>query len=88
MSKIKNEPICKEDYVQKVRGAMQHRAQWLYLLVDEAKKQGQDWEAIARAATTRCTAKAESEEKAEALILPVLEELRRRFRRRGFPEVL
>ena len=54
MSKIKNEPICKEDYVQKVRGAMQHRAQWLYLLVDEAKKQGQDWEAIARAATTRC----------------------------------
>ena len=54
MSKIKNEPICKEDYVQKVRGAMQHRAQWLYLLLDEAKKRGADWEDAARAATSRC----------------------------------
>lgn len=54
MSKIKNEPICKEPCVEKVRGAMRHRAQWLYLLLDEAKKRGADWEEIARAATSRC----------------------------------
>lgn len=54
MSNIKNKPICQEEYVQKVRGAMQHRAQWLYLLLDEAKKRGADWEDAARAATSRC----------------------------------
>lgn len=54
MSNIKNEPVCKEAYVQKVRSAMHHRAQWLYLLLDEARKRGQDWEEIARAATSRC----------------------------------
>jgi len=54
MSKIKNEPICKEAEVVKVRSAMHHRAQWLYLILDEAKKRGADWEEIARAATARC----------------------------------
>lgn len=54
MSNIKNKPICQEEYVQKVRSAMQHRAQWLYLLLDEAKKRGADWEDAARAATSRC----------------------------------
>ena len=54
MSNIKNKPICQEEYVQKVRGAMQHRAQWLYLLLEEAKKRGADWEDAARAATSRC----------------------------------
>lgn len=54
MSKIQNEPINKEEYVQKVRSAIHHRAQWLYLMIDEAKKRGEDWEEIARAATTRC----------------------------------
>lgn len=54
MSKIQNEPICKEAYVQKVRGAMHHRAQWLYLLLDEAQKQGLDLEPAARAAMSRC----------------------------------
>ena len=54
MSKIQNKPVCREAYVEKVRGAMHHRAQWLYLLLDEAKKRGADWEEIARAATSRC----------------------------------
>ncbi|MDO4488353.1 MAG: L-2-amino-thiazoline-4-carboxylic acid hydrolase [Eubacteriales bacterium] len=54
MSNIKNDPICKEAYVQKVRSAMQHRAQWLYLILDEAKKRGGDWEEVAREATSRC----------------------------------
>ena len=40
MSNIQNTPVCNEPYVQKVRGAMQHRAQWLYLILDEARKQG------------------------------------------------
>lgn len=40
MSKIQNKPVCREAYVEKVRGAMHHRAQWLYLLLDEAKKRG------------------------------------------------
>lgn len=54
MSVVKNTPKISEDYVVKVRGAMQHRAQWLYLILDEAKKSGADWESIARLATTRC----------------------------------
>ena len=40
MSNIQNTPVCNEPYVQKVRGAMQHRAQWLHLILDEARKQG------------------------------------------------
>ena len=54
MSKIKNEPICKEPCVEKVRGAMRHRAQWLYLLLDEAKARGADWESIGRDAVRKC----------------------------------
>lgn len=54
MSKIKNTPKNSEGYVNKVRSAMQHRAQWLYLLADEAEKRGICWEEFARAATARC----------------------------------
>ena len=54
MSNIQNTPVCNEPYVQKVRGAMQHRAQWLHLILDEARKQGIELESAARAAMARC----------------------------------
>lgn len=54
MSNIQNTPVYNEPYVQKVRGAMQHRAQWLYLILDEARKQGIELESAARAAMARC----------------------------------
>ena len=43
MSKIKNEPKITFSLIQAVRGQMEQRAQWLYLLCDEAGKRGLDW---------------------------------------------
>ena len=54
MSNIKNTPSITEDYVQKVRSAMHHRAQWLYLIMDEAEKAGIEIEEAARLAMGRC----------------------------------
>lgn len=38
MSKINNEPKIKNPLVTAVRGQLEQRASWLYLLCDEAKK--------------------------------------------------
>ncbi len=55
MSKINNNPtITNDDKVTAVRNAIEHRATWMGLMLDEAEKAGQDWEAIARKAITRC----------------------------------
>lgn len=54
MSKIKNEPKIKFSLIQQVRGQLEQRAIWLYLLTDEAKKRGLDPVDFASAAITRC----------------------------------
>jgi hypothetical protein len=37
-----------------MRSALEHRATWFYLLLQEAEKAGTDWEAVGRAAVRRC----------------------------------
>ncbi|MBQ8228579.1 MAG: L-2-amino-thiazoline-4-carboxylic acid hydrolase [Clostridia bacterium] len=54
MSKIKNEPKIKNPLLQAVRGQLEQRAQWLYLLCDEAGKRGLEWEEFAPDAIKRC----------------------------------
>lgn len=51
---IKNTPHINEPEVNEVRSAIEHRATWFYLLLDEAKKRGLDWEDFARQAIWRC----------------------------------
>ena len=41
-SRIINEPKIKNAFVVKIRELLEHRAFWLYLLVDEAEKRGLD----------------------------------------------
>lgn len=40
--------------IKEVRNAIEHRATWMYLLLDEAEKAGADWEKIGRNAVHRC----------------------------------
>lgn len=54
MSKIVNEAKIKNKLIVKIRELLEHRAFWLYLLVDEAEKRGLDPEDFASAAITRC----------------------------------
>ncbi len=55
MSEIKNTPkITDDEIVNKVRDAIEHRATWMGLMFDEAKKAGVDFEPIGRAAISRC----------------------------------
>ena len=54
MNNIKNEPKIKNPLLQAVRGQLEQRAQWLYLLCDEAGKKGLEWEDFAPAAIKRC----------------------------------
>ena len=42
MSIVKNEPKYKNGLLQAIRAQLEHRAFWLYLLCDEAKKRGLD----------------------------------------------
>lgn len=52
MSKIVNEARIKNKLIVKIRELLEHRAFWLYLLVDEAEKRGLDPEEFASAAIT------------------------------------
>lgn len=54
MSSIVNEPRLKGPVVAKVRSMFEHRAEWLYLVLDEAGKKGLKWEDFAPAAVYRC----------------------------------
>ena len=54
MSKIANEPKIKNKVITAVREQLEHRALWLYLLLDEAEKSGMDSDAFARKAVSRC----------------------------------
>ena len=51
---VKNEPKYKIGVLQKIREQLEHRAFWLYLLCEEAKKKGLEWEEFAPAAITEC----------------------------------
>lgn len=54
MSNIKNIPQHNNKLIKAVRGMLEHRATWLYLLLDEAQKLGIRTEEFARAAVMRC----------------------------------
>lgn len=54
MSKIVNEPNNKNAIIQAVRGQLEQRAAWLYLLCDEASKRGLEWEEFGKDAIKRC----------------------------------
>lgn len=50
----KNEASISDPITDKLRGAIEHRATWMYLLMDEARKKGLDWDDFARKAIRRC----------------------------------
>ena len=52
--KIQNNPEKREKSIEIQRGAIEHRAIWMYLLMDEARKRGLDWDGFARSAILRC----------------------------------
>ena len=52
--KIDNAPKHKGKLISAIRGTLEHRAMWLYLLLDEAEKKGLTWEDFAGAAVGRC----------------------------------
>ena len=54
MSKVVNEAKIKNPLIVAIREQLEHRALWMYLLLDEAKKQGLDSEKFAPDAIMRC----------------------------------
>lgn len=50
---IKNTPADRGAHIDDLRGAIEHRATWFYMLIDEARKQGLDYE-FARKAILNC----------------------------------
>jgi hypothetical protein len=54
MSKIINEPKNKFPLIRAIRELLEHRALWMYLLVDEARKKGLSPEDYAPDAIRRC----------------------------------
>lgn len=53
-SVVTNEPRIKNPLIKAIRELLEHRALWLYLLTDEAKKAGADPAVFAPAAVKRC----------------------------------
>ncbi len=53
MMTIRNEATIKDQHVEDMRNAIEHRATWFYFLLDEARKRGLDWDDFARAAIFR-----------------------------------
>ncbi len=51
---ITNIPKVNERHVTDMRAALEHRATWFYLLLEEMEKAGLGWEAVGRKAVTRC----------------------------------
>lgn len=54
MSKVHNEPKITFSLIQSIRGQLEQRAQWLYLLTDEAEKHGLSKDKYAYDAIRRC----------------------------------
>ena len=50
---IKNEATIREEHIRNIRGAIEHRATWFYLLLEEARERGLDWDDFARKAVFR-----------------------------------
>jgi hypothetical protein len=53
-SRIVNSPKRNDPEIQFIRGALEHRATWMYLLLKEAEKKGIRWEDIGRPAIRAC----------------------------------
>lgn len=51
---IKNESTIHEEHIDEMRSALEHRATWFYLLLDEARKHGVSFEELGRPAIYRC----------------------------------
>lgn len=54
MSKIVNVSKRNNYVIKSIRGTLEHRATWLYLLLKEAEKKGVKWEDIGYPATYAC----------------------------------
>jgi hypothetical protein len=54
MSKIKNEAKIRNPLIKAIRELLEHRALWMYLLCDEARKKGLQPESFAPEAIRRC----------------------------------
>jgi len=54
MSKITNMPKKNNFILKAIRGTLEHRATWLYLLLKEAEKKGVHWEDIGYPAVRAC----------------------------------
>lgn len=54
MSKIENKPKINNFIIKAIRGTLEHRAQWLYLLLKEAEKKSILWEDIGNPAIRCC----------------------------------
>lgn len=54
MRKIVNTPTIDEPIINGIRNAIEHRATWFYLLLDEVRKSGGDMESTGRAAIYKC----------------------------------
>jgi hypothetical protein len=54
LSKIKNIPKRNNFLLKAIRGTLEHRATWLYLLLKEAEKKGVKWEDIGPPAIKAC----------------------------------
>ncbi|RLC17705.1 MAG: elastase-1 [Deltaproteobacteria bacterium] len=54
MSKITNIPKRNNFILKAIRGTLEHRATWLYLLLKEGEKKGVQWEDIGYPATRAC----------------------------------
>ena len=46
MSKITNVPKKNNFILKAIRGTLEHRAQWLYLILKEVEKKGVHWEDV------------------------------------------
>ncbi|MDI3281281.1 MAG: hypothetical protein QJR13_07940, partial [Bacillota bacterium] len=53
---IKNQSTNNDPQIGQLRAAIEHRATWFYLLLDEFRKKmpGEAWEEVARRAIHRC----------------------------------
>jgi hypothetical protein len=51
---IQNTAHVNDPHANDMRSALEHRATWFYLLLEEMEKAGVDWEALGRKAVTRC----------------------------------
>jgi len=54
MSRIVNRSKRKNFLIKGIRGTLEHRATWLYLLLKEAEKKGVKWEEIGYPAVREC----------------------------------